>query len=177
RRARPHAAIPARGAHHRDLDRGARRAHVVPTAQERRRHAARSDPPAQYARLGRAGDAVGGERLSPETDRTKPAFDGCARAHPFARGATHRIQQERITTGNPQADVILGGGFPKNSINIVMGQPGTGKTIFAEQLVFENASDDRPIVYLTTLSEPLTKMVSYLQRFAFFDEAKIGSAV
>ena len=75
----------------------------------------------------------------------------------------------RVSTGNPQADEILSGGFPSNSINIVMGQPGTGKSIFAEQLVFENASEDRPILYLTTLSEPLAKMVSYLQRFAFFD--------
>jgi circadian clock protein KaiC len=83
----------------------------------------------------------------------------------------------RIRTGNPKADEILGGGFPKNSINIVMGQPGTGKSIFAEQLAFHNASDDRPILYLTTLSEPLAKMVSYLQRFSFFDADKIGRTV
>jgi circadian clock protein KaiC len=87
------------------------------------------------------------------------------------------ISNERVSTGNAQADEILGGGFPKNSINIVMGQPGTGKSIFAEQLVFNNASDDRPILYLTTLSEPLAKMVSYLQRFSFFDEGKLGRAV
>jgi circadian clock protein KaiC len=84
---------------------------------------------------------------------------------------------QRIATGNVKADEILGGGFPKNSINIVMGQPGTGKSIFAEQLAFHNASDDRPILYLTTLSEPLAKMVSYLQRFAFFDAEKIGRDV
>lgn len=76
-----------------------------------------------------------------------------------------------------EADEILGGGFPSNSINIVMGQPGTGKSIFAEQLVFSNAGDDRPILYLTTLSEPLAKMVGYLQRFAFFDEDKVGKSV
>ncbi len=85
--------------------------------------------------------------------------------------------RERVSTGNPQADEILGGGFPKNSINILMGQPGTGKSLFAEQLVFRNASPDRPILYLTTLSEPLAKMVSYLQRFTFFDEEKLGSSV
>jgi circadian clock protein KaiC len=83
----------------------------------------------------------------------------------------------RVSTGNPQGDEILSGGFPTNSINIVMGQPGTGKSIFAEQLVFRNASDDRPILYLTTISEPLAKMVTYLQRFAFFDENKIGKSV
>jgi circadian clock protein KaiC len=83
----------------------------------------------------------------------------------------------RISTGNPQADQILGGGFPADSINIVMGQPGTGKTIFAEQLVFHNADGERPILYLTTLSEPLAKVVRYLQGFRFFDEAKLGGAV
>ncbi len=84
---------------------------------------------------------------------------------------------DRITSGNPRADEILCGGFPKNSINIIMGLPGTGKSLFAEQLVFANAGDDRPIVYLTTLSEPLAKVLSYLQRFAFYDEDKMGTAV
>jgi circadian clock protein KaiC len=83
----------------------------------------------------------------------------------------------RFSTGQREADLILGGGFPLNSINLIMGQPGTGKTIFAEQIVFHNAEAARPIVYYTTLSEPLTKVVRYLQGFRFFDEAKIGSAV
>lgn len=75
-------------------------------------------------------------------------------------------------------DEILNGGFPTNSINIIMGQPGTGKTIFAEQMVFHHASaDDRPILYLTTLSEPVAKVLTYLQRFSFFDQEKIGSVV
>ena len=87
------------------------------------------------------------------------------------------LQLERIPTGNQQADEILGGGFPVDSINVVMGQPGTGKTIFIEQLIFHNASDDRPILYLTTMSEPLPKVVRYLQQFPFFDEEKIGTEV
>ncbi|HZO19066.1 MAG TPA: ATPase domain-containing protein [Gemmatimonadaceae bacterium] len=84
---------------------------------------------------------------------------------------------ERMSSGNPEADHILGGGFPKDSINIIMGHPGSGKTIFAEQLIFANADDDRPILYLTTLSEPLPKVVRYLQGFRFFDESKLGSQV
>jgi circadian clock protein KaiC len=84
---------------------------------------------------------------------------------------------ERLSSGNREADYILGGGFPANSINIIMGHPGSGKTIFAEQLIFENATADRPILYLTTLSEPLPKVVRYLQGFEFFDETKLGSQV
>lgn len=83
----------------------------------------------------------------------------------------------RIETGNPQADEILSGGFPSNSINIVMGQPGTGKTIFAEQLLFHNATGDRPSLYVTTLSEPMNKVVSYVQRFTFFDADKLAGDV
>jgi circadian clock protein KaiC len=83
----------------------------------------------------------------------------------------------RISTGNAHADEILVGGFPANSISVVMGQPGTGKTVFAEQLVFPNAGGERPILSLTTLSEPLTKVVRYLQGFRFFDEAKLDGAV
>ncbi|MBK5186788.1 MAG: AAA family ATPase [Gemmatimonadaceae bacterium] len=83
----------------------------------------------------------------------------------------------RISTGSVQADQVLGGGFPANSINIVMGQPGTGKTVFAEQMLFHNAGGDRPIVYVSTLSEPMSKMVSYAQRFGYFDESKLGTEI
>ena len=84
---------------------------------------------------------------------------------------------QRISTGNPEADLVLGGGFPANSINILMGEPGTGKTLFAEQLMFANAGDDRPVLYLSTLSEPLAKVITYVQRFPFYDEEKLGTSV
>jgi circadian clock protein KaiC len=83
----------------------------------------------------------------------------------------------RITSGNPQADEILGGGFPCYSINILMGQPGTGKTIFAEQLLYHNAGGGRPLLYVTTLSEPMSKVVNYVQRFTFFDPDKLGAEI
>ena len=84
---------------------------------------------------------------------------------------------QRISSGNSEADRVLGGGFPSNSINILMGEPGTGKTLFAEQLLFANANGGRPVLYLTTLSEPLSKMVTYLQFLPFYDESKLGTAV
>lgn len=84
---------------------------------------------------------------------------------------------ERMSSGNKEADYILGGGFPADSINIIMGHPGSGKTIFAQQLLYHNATEDRPILYFTTLSEPLAKVVRYLQGFDFYDETKIGSQV
>ena len=42
--------------------------------------------------------------------------------------------------------------------------------------MFANArTDGRPIVYLTTLSEPLEKVVRYLQQFSFFDDDKLAT--
>ncbi len=89
-----------------------------------------------------------------------------------------RLPLPRLTTGNAELDSILGGGLPANSINILLGEPGSGKTILAEQLVFANAQlDDRAILYITTLSEPLDKVVRYLQQFSFFDQDKVMSSV
>jgi circadian clock protein KaiC len=85
---------------------------------------------------------------------------------------------KRLPTGNRELDGILQGGIPENSINIIMGEPGSGKTTLAEEFMFANANDERrPILYLTTLSEPLGKVIKYLQQFGFFDVEKMGRTV
>ncbi len=87
------------------------------------------------------------------------------------------MTMERINTGNTELDGILNGGFLANTINVVMGAPGTGKTILAEQLVFANATVDAPALYLTTLSEPLDKFIQHGETYRFFDSTKIGETV
>ena len=85
---------------------------------------------------------------------------------------------KRLATGNRELDEILQGGIPENSINIIMGEPGSGKTTLAEEFIFANADDERrPILFLTTLSEPLDKVIKYLQQFRFFDSEKMGRTV
>jgi len=84
---------------------------------------------------------------------------------------------ERLKTGNPNLDQVLHGGFPINTINVVMGAPGTGKTILAEQLVFANATAAAPALYLTTLSEPLDKFIQHGQSYGFFDSSRVGETV
>lgn len=84
---------------------------------------------------------------------------------------------ERIESGNRGLDFILGGGFPVNSTNIVMGMPGAGKTILAQSIAFHNATPEAPALFISTVSEPLDRMLRYMQEFEFFDAAKIGDAV
>jgi circadian clock protein KaiC len=72
-------------------------------------------------------------------------------------------------------DAVLGGGLPANALNMIIGLPGSGKTILAEQFMFHNASPQRPGVYLSTVSEPLEKILRYGQRLGFFDAEAIGT--
>jgi circadian clock protein KaiC len=83
----------------------------------------------------------------------------------------------RVASGNPRLDAILGGGFPAHGINLVVGPPGSGKTVLAQQYVFHNATPQRPALYLTTVSEPLEKVLRYGQTLAFFDARAVGRAV
>jgi circadian clock protein KaiC len=84
---------------------------------------------------------------------------------------------ERIQSGHERLDTLLGGGLPANGINLIIGHPGTGKTILAEQYLFHNATEDRPGVYLSTMSEPFDKILRYGQSLTFFDTDAIGTSI
>ncbi len=84
---------------------------------------------------------------------------------------------ERFSSGDPHVDAVLGGGLPTNALNMIIGLPGSGKTILAEQFMFHNASAQRPGMYLSTVSEPLEKILRYGQSLDFFDAPAIGSSV
>lgn len=84
---------------------------------------------------------------------------------------------DRITSGTSRLDLILGGGLSRNAINLVVGLPGSGKTILAQQCVFANASVERPGIYLSTVSEPLEKILRFGQTLSFFDAAAVGGRV
>ena len=84
---------------------------------------------------------------------------------------------DRLSTGNLRLDGILGGGLVLNSITLLVGAPGTGKTLVAEQCVFANASTERPALYLSTVSEPLDKLLRYGQSLQYFDAQQVGRSV
>jgi circadian clock protein KaiC len=84
---------------------------------------------------------------------------------------------ERFSSGDRHLDAILGGGLPHNAVNMIIGLPGSGKTILAEQYMFHNATQERPGVYLSTVSEPLDKILRYGQNLEFFDVDCVGRSV
>jgi circadian clock protein KaiC len=74
------------------------------------------------------------------------------------------------TTSIPDLDAILGGGLPSGSLNVISGEPGSGKTVLTLQMLFHAARRGARCLYFTTLSEPAMKVLRYMQGFEFFDE-------
>ena len=88
-----------------------------------------------------------------------------------------KVAIRSIPTGVRGLDEIMGGGIPELSFNIIAGTPGCGKTTLAHQIVFANATAEKPALYFTVLGEPALKMLRYQQQYSFFDESKLGKAV
>jgi circadian clock protein KaiC len=82
-----------------------------------------------------------------------------------------------LATGVPGLDAVLGGGLPEYSFNLIAGSPGSGKTTLAQQIIFANATAERPALYFTVLGEPTLKMLRYQREFSFFDPSLVGSAI
>jgi circadian clock protein KaiC len=82
-----------------------------------------------------------------------------------------------VPTGVRGLDDILGGGIPEFSCNIIAGAPGSGKTTLAHQIVFANATPNKPALYFTVFGEPAIKMLRYQQQYSFFDASKLGKAI
>ncbi len=91
--------------------------------------------------------------------------------------ARTKVVINKLPTGVPGLDRILGGGLPEFSFNIIAGTPGCGKTTLAHQIAFANATEERPALYFTILGEPAMKMLRYQQQYDFYDEAKMGTAI
>ena len=83
----------------------------------------------------------------------------------------------RLATGVPGLDEVLGGGLPEFSFNLIAGPPGCGKTTLAHQMMFALATPERPALYFTVLGEPPLKMLRYQQQFDFFDSESINRSI
>lgn len=87
------------------------------------------------------------------------------------------VAQPVLSTGVTNLDLVLGGGLPCQSLVILVGPPGSGKTTLANQIVFASARQGKRALIFTALSEPTNKLIAHLQTFSFFDRALIGDTV
>jgi circadian clock protein KaiC len=90
---------------------------------------------------------------------------------------TGKASINRLKTGVPGLDEVLGGGLPEFSCNLIAGPPGCGKTTLAHQIMFALATPERPAIYFTVLGEPPLKMLRYQQQFDFFELDKLNRSI
>lgn len=88
-----------------------------------------------------------------------------------------KVTINRLATGVPGLDEVLGGGLPEFSFNLIAGPPGCGKTTLAHQMMFALATPERPALFFTVLGEPPLKMLRYQQQFDFFDNDVINQSI
>jgi circadian clock protein KaiC len=88
-----------------------------------------------------------------------------------------KVTIQRLKTGVPGLDNLLGGGLPEFSFNLIAGTPGSGKTTLAHQIMFSLANPDNRALFFTVLGEPALKMLRYQQQFPFFDITKINESI
>ncbi|MDP2906818.1 MAG: ATPase domain-containing protein [Nanoarchaeota archaeon] len=81
--------------------------------------------------------------------------------------------EERVSTGIPGLDEVMSGGFEKNSINLISGGAGTGKSIFAMQFIINGITQfNEPGIYIT-FEEEKEKIQKHMQKMGW-DLKKLG---
>jgi circadian clock protein KaiC len=82
---------------------------------------------------------------------------------------------DRLHTGIPGLDEVIEGGLPTPSIAMILGEPGTGKTTLAMQILFHGAKSGETVIYMTGIAEPIFMIKKFMSRYDFYDEKMIES--
>ena len=77
----------------------------------------------------------------------------------------------------PGLDAILGGGLTANSLVLLVGSPGAGKTVLASQLLFQAAHNGARGLIITNASEGASKLLAHLESLDFFDPSLVGEQI
>src|SRR3989442_11595491 len=84
-----------------------------------------------------------------------------------AVGRLRNDGEARVGTGVPGLDEMLEGGFPAGSLVTLAGRPGTGKTIFASQFLYQGARDVEQAGMYVSMLEGRKAYIRNLARLGF----------
>ncbi|MEM1742072.1 MAG: ATPase domain-containing protein, partial [Desulfurococcaceae archaeon] len=73
---------------------------------------------------------------------------------------------ERLSTGVKGLDEIINGGIPRGFTVAVVGEPGTGKTVFCIHFISSGLSKGEKGIYVTT-EESRESIIKQAQLFGF----------
>src|SRR5260370_7150565 len=84
---------------------------------------------------------------------------------------------QRISSNVPGLDAVLKGGFFRGGIYMLVGNPGAGKTILANQFAFNHVAAGGRTLYVTLLAESHARLFSSLDQMKFFDPNKLVNSI
>lgn len=92
----------------------------------------------------------------------------------------------RVASGIPGLDTLIDGGFPAGKVVLILGEPGTGKTILTSQYLYWGASQRSEKGVYVGLNEPKTRFMAEMSslgmdfaqlekdnRFAYIDATEV----
>jgi len=74
---------------------------------------------------------------------------------------------KKIATGIPGLDELVGGGFPEGRVILVIGGPGTGKTIMCGQFLYKGIYEHEESGVFVSLDESKDHFYSEMQQFGW----------
>jgi circadian clock protein KaiC len=86
-------------------------------------------------------------------------------------------KRSALDSGVPRLDLIFGGGIPKGDLVLIVGAPGSGKTTLACQIAFHRAKAGQKVLFVSTMSEPASRLIKHLRTLTFFDESAVQRTV
>ncbi|MEM2913748.1 MAG: ATPase domain-containing protein [Candidatus Bathyarchaeia archaeon] len=86
-----------------------------------------------------------------------------------------RADVDRVPSGIDGLDEIIGGGFPKGSLIILAGNPGTGKTIFSARFLYHGIVNCGERGVYVSFAESRESFLSNMRAFGF-DFEELGKA-
>jgi KaiC/GvpD/RAD55 family RecA-like ATPase len=78
-----------------------------------------------------------------------------------------KMALRKVKTGIPGFDTMLRGGFPEGRMILVMGGPGTGKTIFGSQFLYHGATEQEEKTVYISLDETKSHFVEEMMTFGW----------
>lgn len=76
-------------------------------------------------------------------------------------------ENNRISTGNQELDILLDGGFQQNSMILVAGNPGAGKTILSSTFIYDGAINHKEPGVYACFAETKKRLLLDMKQFGF----------
>lgn len=86
------------------------------------------------------------------------------------------MARDKCVTGIKELDIQMDGGIPVGSTVLIVGSSGSGKTTLCMQFLVNGAKMGEKGVFFT-ITEPLFKLMSNLEKFEFFDKSLVENGM